>query len=267
MPKTRSKTVRVGKVILSKDKTEPCKFIIEERERVFSLEIESEILESLQTEIGQDIEFMYQDTKEGSQYSPVLGRKYKVDGFIHSTRTILEILGDVYHGHPGLGVGSIRDKWWHDVFKTSEDRLRLFANYGYKDIRYIWASEYIRGKPIWDQFIVFDGTLKTRSTCSSIYKGGDVHHRAGVGDILNWGRQPDYPSPTIGLPIRSTPQKCDDGLYTWIFNQEDIRDDAVSSAINGILDNVFFKIDIKECIASAPEIASLNAKKTIRVRI
>ena len=89
-----------------------------------------------------------------------------------------------------MGGGSICGNHFHHLFKQTSDRLKLLYN-TYKNIYYIWIGEIKKNKPLFNQFIKFDGKLKTRTLESEIFIKKNVLKkisRVGNKKPLLWGK-------------------------------------------------------------------------------
>lgn len=175
------------------------------------------LLDKLEKEIGVHIQHhRYQGKEEEKEFKPIAKRKFRVDGYIHESKTIFEIFGDQYHGHPGLGEGGMWKTKWYTLFTNTEKRLTLLTDYGYKNIYYIWIGEINNSEPLFKQFIKFDGKLKTRFKWTTIInKDGRVKiDRAGDRSQLKWDGSEKYAKYFDGKEIR-LPKLSYDGLYEW----------------------------------------------------
>ena len=181
-------------------------------------EMAATILDKLEIELGVHIQHhRYQGKEEEKEFKPIDKRKFSVDGYIHESKTIFEIFGDQYHGHPGLGEGGIREKKWYTLFIDTEKRLKTLTEYGYTNIYYIWIGEMNKDKPLFKQFIKFDGKLKTRFKWTTILNKGIIVKidRAGDRSPLKWGeKSEEYVKYFDGKEIR-LPKLSYDGLYEW----------------------------------------------------
>lgn len=74
------------------------------------------------------------------------GKLYKVDGYEPETNTILEFLGNIWHGNPKIydpnGINPISKKSFGELYTKTMERINLFKENGY-NVFYIWEDEYI----------------------------------------------------------------------------------------------------------------------------
>jgi hypothetical protein len=70
---------------------------------------------------------------------------YRVDGFVHSSNTVVEFLGDYWHGNPALfsssKINHSTGKTFGVLLQQTHTRLQQLARRGYR-VLYVWASEY-----------------------------------------------------------------------------------------------------------------------------
>jgi hypothetical protein len=198
--------------------------------------VSCDILDALQRELGVKIRHTcYHDATPQPEFFPIGDRQIRVDGYISDTRTIIEVFGDLWHGHPGLGEGTIGWKRFYDRFRDTETRLQLLRENGFDDIRYIWVSEWDRSAPVAPQLLRFDGTLKTRTTASFIKITDEWVRvsRAGNKTPLVWSKN----APTtqhIGEVL--LPQRDDDGNFRWFVDPDTIVAGMVTRMMRRLLD-------------------------------
>ena len=177
------------------------------------------IIDKLEKELNVPIRHYHYGEKgiKQNEFKPLKNRRFKVDGYIKKTNTILEVFGDLWHGHPALGGGSICGKYFHTLFKNTEERLQLI-NTKFNNIYYIWISEINTDNALFYQFIKFDGKLKTRTLESSAYINNKLVRISRVGEKnpLRWGKKGDFEK--YKLPELNKiylPKLGTDNLYEW----------------------------------------------------
>jgi hypothetical protein len=80
------------------------------------------------------------------------GTRYRVDGFIQESSTVLEFLGDPWHGNPyrykldDYCNPYDKTKTAGQLYEETMTRLKHIHSLGYTVI-YIWESEYRKGLP------------------------------------------------------------------------------------------------------------------------
>ncbi len=132
-----------------------------------------EFIDMLQIEINIQIQHRHLNktdkTWKGDEYRIQEWRKKCVDGFYideNGVKTIVEFLGDYYHGHPRLW-GPDQDKkdrfsrLFKDVFLKTEKTLQKCKAFGYKVLD-IWESEFKKRKTFQSLMSIcheFDGIL------------------------------------------------------------------------------------------------------------
>lgn len=153
------------------------------------------ILDELMKEINKKIifyDYSHKKCDENREFAPIPRSRIRVDGYIPETNEVIEVLGPMYHGHPGFGEGRIYNSRFYDLFKKTESRFNKITEYGYK-LRYVWINEIDRSRALWPQLIVFDGCLYTRGKTGSVIIEGkwEEVHRAGSREQYLYGKNPE----------------------------------------------------------------------------
>jgi len=198
-------------------------------------------LDGLEAELGTTVQHYHYGgcsrcSLHRAEFRPVPGRGLLVDGYIARTRTVVEVLGDMWHGHPGLGEGSIAGERFYDRFVATEERFRLLALHGY-EVLYIWTSEWDRAAPARGQLLRFDGRLQTRTDRSNLLVDGAWVPvcRAGVRSPLVWGDDPARPPLRRGEVLLTTSSSTP---YSWDVDPETVAPGVVGRVLDRLVDAV-----------------------------
>ena len=125
-------------------------------------------IDELETELVLKIKHKHADkitkTWIGDEFRPKEWKKKPVDGYIHETNTIIEFLGDIYHGHPRTWsqVSNHHGENLKELFTDTEKKLQKLSDFGYT-IYYCWECDYRHKKTFQSVKSIcfkFDGKLK-----------------------------------------------------------------------------------------------------------
>lgn len=99
-------------------------------------------LDRLQEDMAVSIQHCHLSDKE-PQHEHRIGR-YKVDGYISERKTVVEILGDFYHGNPrkfhSNEVNVKLHKTFGELYEQTMARLEDIKSQGYQ-VMYVWESD------------------------------------------------------------------------------------------------------------------------------
>ncbi len=89
------------------------------------------------------------DTKEHRQVVlKVDGRRFNVDGYDSTTKTVYEFLGDYWHGNPNIydpnSLNKRCKKTFRELYDKTIDKFTHLKNSGY-NVMYIWESDFEQG--------------------------------------------------------------------------------------------------------------------------
>ena len=82
-------------------------------------------------------------TIQWTEYS-IPKTKYRVDGWIYDRNTVVEVLGDFWHGNPSVNkfheFNKITNSTFEELFKVTFARLEILSNLGY-EVWYVWEND------------------------------------------------------------------------------------------------------------------------------
>jgi G:T-mismatch repair DNA endonuclease (very short patch repair protein) len=108
-------------------------------------------LDSLEKELGTEIlhQHIHEDGSIGGQEFSIPGTKYRVDGLIVGSKTVIEILGDFWHGNPELykphDLNSTTKTTYGELLNSTFQRFVTLVNLGYK-VRYVWEKDILENQ-------------------------------------------------------------------------------------------------------------------------
>ena len=95
----------------------------------------------------QSISIQYAKSPEGEYTLPNSKKIIKVDGYCHSTNTVYEFHGDMWHGNPKVyspsDINPINGKTYGDLYKATIEKEGIIRSLGY-NLVVMWEKDFIQ---------------------------------------------------------------------------------------------------------------------------